>query len=375
MKETVVISDQIKQLISGYLSDSLTPEELSVLKSWIMQSPENKKYFNEIRHTWALSGTTIQNKEFSVRKLAGKLSKRHKKQSRRFWTWQKVAASWGIIVICATSLWFFLNGDDISVQPDTPVVAQSTHTVIQAERGSQSLINLPDGTKVWLNGGSTLSYIHDYNISERIVELSGEACFDVVTNPDKPFVVKAGKLSIKALGTMFNVKAYPEDKIITTTLVKGNVVVEGRNKNDEEFSIPMKPNENITYLIDENMVHDAGSKADMSDIKKIEPLIPIIKEDNIKPELYTSWKDEIWVIEKQQLENLCKDLERRYNVSFVFLTDELKTMHFSGTIQRQTIEQVLSILQRTMPINFLVEKNVITLSMNMELMERFKTQQ
>jgi len=92
-----------------------------------------------------------------------------------------------------------------------------THMVI-APKGSNSVSILPDGTKVWLNAGTTLKYTNKFGIKSREVELVGEAYFKVATNPEKPFTVITSELKIRALGTAFNVKAYPDEKVITTTL-------------------------------------------------------------------------------------------------------------------------------------------------------------
>ncbi len=370
------ISDEVKGLIAGHLSDSLNADDLAKLKAWIDESADNKSYFNEMRHAWALSGDDISGgeKEKNMVELAEKLSRRNAgRRLQPFWTWQRIAASWVIIIIGAGAAgWFMRNEQSIAEMHITMI---PTVTTVYAKSGSQSSVDMPDGTKIWLNGGSKLTYNDTYGARDREVQLTGEACFEVVTDPEKPFTVKAGGLSIKALGTTFNVKAYPEDKAVTATLVKGRIVVEGKDGNDKTFSIAMKPNENVTYRPEmraptEPSLPDEPGTASATDSNTPEKQ-PIVVENNIKTELYTSWKDDLWIIEKQKLGNLSKDFERRYNVQIVFSSDNIKNYHFTGSIRREPVEQVMKILRRTIPLKYSFEKDVIIIGEDKQLYEEF----
>ena len=371
MNKKVNIPEEIKLLIAGYLSGSLKPDELSALMSWINESPDNKKYFNAMRHTWSLSSNdlSLHEKEKTVLKFAEKLSHNNiGKRLQSFWNWQRMAASWVILFICAGALGWFLNDKSAN---NTSSSAESV-TVIYAKTGSQTIVDMPDGTKVWLNGGSRLTYENTYGNHDREVQLTGEACFEVITNPEKPFMVKAGGLSIKALGTTFNVKAYPEDESVTTTLVKGKVVVEGMDENNQLFSIVMKPNDNITYRTEQQKPEtqsQGDEKYQVTPEKKISD--PIVIENNIKPELFTSWKDNLWIIEKQNLGNLSKDFERRYNVQIIFSSEDIKNYRFSGSIQNEPIEQVMKILRRTIPLKYSFDRNVISIDEDKTLAKEF----
>ena len=369
MKEPIIISGQIKLLMSKHLSESLNPEEIKVLKLWIEESPDHKEYFNEIRNTWILAGKQHHNiKEKNLLEMVDRVSRSNHKLHRNFWTWQRIAASWVILFIGAGMLGWFMRDEQAAVAKP----AELTSTTVQVKMGSQSTVDLPDGTQVWLNGGSRIPYNSEYGEQNREVQLTGEGYFEVVTNPEKPFVVKTGGLSIKAYGTTFNVKAYPEDGTITTTLVKGKVAIEGKDENDKMFSLEMKPNENVTYKIDRNIKKEQ-LPIKSRDVSPSDNRIPdpVAIENNIKPELYTSWKEDLWVIEKQKLGNLSKDFERRYNVCFVFSSNKVMDYHFSGTIQRETIEQVMKILRRTIPLKYSFDKNLITIDEDKALIKEF----
>ena len=101
--------------------------------------------------------------------------------------------------------------------------------------------------------------------------------------------------------------------------------------------------------------------------------INAIKEAEIKTELYTSWKDDRWVIEKRDIESLVNDFERRYNIKIQIESDDIMKYHFTGTLQNETIEQVLVILRHTIPLKYKIDKGLITISEDERLMKEFKS--
>ena len=94
-------------------------------------------------------------------------------------------------------------------------------------------------------------------------------------------------------------------------------------------------------------------------------------KNNVNPELYTSWKDDLWFIEKQKIGDLSKEFERRYDVRINFVSEDVKNYHFTGTIHHETIEQVMTILRRTIPLNYSFNKNIISIDIDNRLVEEF----
>jgi len=237
---------------------------------------------------------------------------------------------------------------------------------------------LPDGTKVWLNAESILEYTTDFNIAKREVKLTGEGYFKVKPNPSKPFVVKAGNFSVKAFGTSFNVKAYPDENEVTTTLVEGKVEIEGKEKNNKKFTYKMTPKQKVVYYKDEKQVI-ANNQGESNEVKgktqKVTTLqsVPIISDANVKTELYTSWKDSLWIIQAEKLEDLAVMLERRYNVNIFFSSNEIKNYRFSGTIQHETLEQIFEIMRLTMPVSYSINKGQVSIKLDQGLQKRYKS--
>lgn len=155
--------------------------------------------------------------------------------------WMSIAASF--LLILSISLWGYLiySGQNRNFAGDMTITAQ---------KGQKTTVTLPDGSRVWVNSGSTLSYGSRYNQKERIINLEGEAYFEVAKNKNAPFIVRSHGFSVKALGTAFEVKAYPEDKQIAVALIRGKVEV-----GDNYSKVFLMPNQRVVYdCTSKNMV-------------------------------------------------------------------------------------------------------------------------
>lgn len=369
-------SFNIDDLIIRYLAGETLPSEDVLLNSWVSESNENLSYFKTFRNLWlATSQITpnikslplLKNSESTGRELADQTLKTRNKVINIVW---KAASI--LIILVLSGIILFRQKANIIVNTKDYLVS------VEATLGSRAKTILPDGTSVWLNSGSKLIYGKSYNNQTREVRLVGEAYFDVRTDSSKPFVVKAGTLAIKALGTSFNVKAYPEEFSIITTLVKGKVVIEGKDKEDKDFSVDLKPKQTYTYFSDKRDF--AATKTQLLDNKKndnnesshlvMENLL-MLKMDKVKTELYTSWRDENWVIENQDLETFARLLERRYNVTIELNSESIKKFRFTGTIQRETIEQIMEIIINTMPVKYSLDKGTFVLMEDRKRIQEF----
>jgi transmembrane sensor len=188
--------------------------------------------------------------------------------------------------------------------------------------GSRTYIELPDGTGVHLNHGSRLSYPRRFTRKERKVELSGEAYFMVTHNPDIPFTVNANNTLVTALGTEFNVMAYPGLPKIETTLVNGKVIFQNIKE--------MQPGDHLSYSV---KTGDYTCKE--VDIQK-----------------YTSWKEGILVFKDDPLEEIVFRLGRWYNVDFVFKNNSIKDFPYTATFVDETLVQIMDLLQMATPIKY-----------------------
>ncbi len=175
--------------------------------------------------------------------------------------------------------------------------------------GSQTKIILPDSTVVWLNSGSTLRYNQAFGKNSREVTLMGEGYFEVSKNKKKPFTVHTGMLDINDIGTIFNVKSYAEEKEIIVHLIEGAVNV-SLPDNKDVGSFAMKPNDRLVY-------------------NKTTKKINYLQTDASRSALWTTGK---LCFVDATIEQISKDLERKYNVRILILNEKIKSELFSGSI-------------------------------------------
>lgn len=352
--------EQAEDLIGRFLSGNISTEEQAALMHWINATAENQAYFLELRDAWqatAREGNYDANAAWDSLQLGAPPLAIHK------WKYYfRVAASY--------TLPFLIGGGLVYAWASGKKDNSSNALVtVTSPKGATTKIELSDGTEVWLNAGSKLQYAQSYNLRGREVKLEGEAFFKVHTNAQKPFTVKASDLRILALGTSFNVKAYPEDKTVVTTLVDGEVKIDG-SKTTTPFGLMMKPHQHVVYKKPLPVNESEQLKTPVSGGDSA-TAAPIESREVNNTEIYTAWKDGNWIVAAQTMDELAVTMERRFNVKVVFKEQELKEYRFSGTFRQETLEQVLNILKLTAPLKYHIDKGVVTLALDEELKEKY----
>jgi len=244
----------------------------------------------------------------------------------------------------------------------------ATENEIAVPYGSRTNITLPDGSDVWLNAGSKLTYSSDFS-RNREVSLAGEAFFDVRKLDKREFVVNASELRIRVLGTSFNVKSYPEEDVIETTLVRGKIEVESLEDQAGVRTVMLDPNQKLVYRkstgrTDIARVQDKQPSGGNTHVQTSAPdNMQVVR--NVDTEKYSSWKEGKLIINSEYLGELAIKLERYYNVEIVFRDDSIKKFKYSGTLEEVTIEEVLNALASAspVPIYYKIEKNKVTLGL------------
>jgi transmembrane sensor len=252
------------------------------------------------------------------------------------WMWKRVAAAVIVVLVGGGSIWY-LRGDR------NPFRVKYTDKVLEVGYGGRSKLVLGDGTTVWLNAGSKLIYPDVFTGDRREVTLEGEAYFDVAKHVSMPFFVHAGKITVKVLGTRFDIKAYKDDAELSTTLISGKiqVILDG----DPEKKVILKPHEMLTVVNSRMETTDAAKGVVTG--KALHYLVQGLPEDGSDSLPETAWVDNRLVVSDITFEELAKTLERRYDVRIDFEDERLKSEHLSGVFEKETIQQVLDILQLT----------------------------
>jgi ferric-dicitrate binding protein FerR (iron transport regulator) len=251
-----------------------------------------------------------------------------------------------------TLSYFIFNSKPIAVYSDCEV---------SASPGSTSEIVLPDQTHVWLNGGSKIKYSTSFNQNDRLFYLEGEGYFKVAKNKNLPFIVDAFGFEVKAIGTEFNVKAYKDDETIETTMVDGKVTLQHSAENILEGVI-LVPNQKATFFkLKETLTIEVLKE--LKEKKEEFEYIPenrLIIASRIDPKSIVSWKENQLIFEREKLSVLVEKLSRKYNFTFVFKSDDIKRFRFSGTLEDETLQQVMDVIKISSPIDYtIVGKTVI----------------
>ncbi len=216
---------------------------------------------------------------------------------------------------------------------------------IVAKRGTKSKLILPDGTQVWLNSESKLSYGASFNDSIREVTLEGEAYFDVVKDKNRPFIVKTSAISIRVLGTAFNVKSYNQDPTIETTLVRGLIEVQ-KNNEPSASKIILRPNEKLVYNKPESLnAHDHARLAIDNKQAQLISISPISKYIPDSARVETSWVYGRLIFDGDTFSELAEKMERWYNIKITIKNQHLVANRFGGVFENENVEEALKALQ------------------------------
>ena len=372
----------IESLIAGYFTNSLSENEMEELYSWLGEDLSHRKEFDRLCSSWIMAGYENGKKSFDTRRGWSTLEKNIKpRKIRRIKHFSPLwyAAS---LLIC------FALGSIVTMMVPRSEPEQSarlaTTTTVSAPLGAKSNITLPDGSSVWLNAGSLISYSSDFGLEKRDLQLTGEAFFDVKSDSLKPFNVHTSGITVKAYGTRFNVKAYPDDLTLSTTLEEGMVDVLipiSSGGITSSKSVKLKPKEQLVIhktsntIITETPTTNDTQETVQKMVQKIALPESLVKEvvikSNVKTELASSWKDSKWIISDEPLALFAENLERRYNLRISFTSEELKEYNFSGTVENETVDQILFALSLAAPVNYKFDKNHVVLTLNQKDKEKF----
>lgn len=237
----------------------------------------------------------------------------------------RIAAILIIPILLYTTYIRFYEVDQNSPESTSQLVT------VSSQAGTITNMVLPDGSKVCLNAGSSISYPGHFDGNTRNVTITGEAYFQVVKNKKLPMVVTAGNVSLKVRGTSFNVNAFPSEASVKVTLVEGSVSLSspsGKLKDKDEFFID--PGQTVTYF---------------DDSKKL----TIQNDDTF---LYTAWKDGILVFRNNTFETVLKQLSRKFNVDIELNDQTLATIPMDATFKDENVNEILRLLSLSTPFRF-----------------------
>ena len=316
------IWDAISSVLNGNPSD----ENKKLLDSWKKESEGNKKFFEiMVQQTTRNYDSSDELKERIYDKVKGVLPTR-KLHRINYW----IPAAAASVAIILSFIFFSL----VTKPWSKPAMVYLEATT---PFGVKTKLILPDSTLVHLNAGSYLRYPAIFNGDTRDIFLKGEAYFEVQKDKSHPFIVKTSAISVKVLGTHFNLKAFPSEGLYETTLLEGAVALYNNSSPEREI-FRVKPNQKVSFF------EKTGN----------------IKVQNVNAVLEASWKDGKFYFDHETLASIVKNLERNFNVPVRICSDELNNEVFSGFFDKnRTIYQTLDIMKLHKNFYYLSKKDTI----------------
>jgi transmembrane sensor len=356
--------ERVWYLLSVQLSGEATREELEELNTLLSQHPEWGLRADLIRNMWNNKPKSLPvgpgHFDKHLQRLSNHLSqpalqfdteeaendmpamKEEVHRNRLLWLWGATAAA-ACLLVCFLVFW------PAEKQHPKPVASNT----ISTRPGSKSKVELPDGTQVWLNADSKLTYGQNFSGNTREVVLTGEAYFDVAhatseTGQRIPFIIHTPSIDIKVLGTAFNVRSYPDESTTETALIRGSVEVTLHNNPDKK--IILKPdeklivrNDNATVIGHENAKSDSISSAtDNAPVMTLSKLHPYKQDTGSHYE--TMWVKNKLAFENESLDRILPEIERWYNVTIQLKNGSLNNLHFTGVFENKSLVDVMEAL-------------------------------
>jgi ferric-dicitrate binding protein FerR (iron transport regulator) len=192
---------------------------------------------------------------------------------------------------------------------------------------------LPDGTSGWLNGNSKISYQGDFTRIRR-VELDGEAYFNVISDPKRPFSVSASDITVQVLGTRFNVASYQNEKAVEVVLEEGSLALKGPEIGG---SVHLGPNHYAVY----------------------DKTNGVLTHEMVNPQKYTAWKDGKLVFRNDPLDVIARRLGRWYNVDIVLNVSAPEEIRWRATFEDDSLEEVLKLMKRSLQIDYEITRSEV----------------
>lgn len=323
-------------LLDRFMRGETSSEEEQQLLTWFRESSAQDELMTFYRQRWQDSSETELPHEVQERMLR-KIKARM--EADRLQALPKVKPHPNLLnrwVRYAAAIMLFIGIGIASHVYTRESMTVKNEYLVEADKGQRASITLPDGTKVWLNSHTQVSYDSNYGLKDRVINLTGEAYFEVTKDKEHRFIVKTGDLAVEALGTSFNVKAYNEDLQIVATLFTGSIrAIVGKN------SVVLAPEQQVVF------------DRESSQLK-------VDKPENV---LYACmWRDNELAFKGETLDDIATRLNRIYNIQVEFKSEKIRQYRFSGVIKNNSLDNIIEIISLTAPIMYESRGDTIILS-------------
>jgi len=314
----IMTREEFNKLIDLYLSGQASPAEEKLINDFF-DAQENKQTFSHYKlseEMWASIEQSMRSRD----QLAAGKQQRVSNNARSFAT-RKVLIP--LFVILAIGAGFYFQAT-MSANSSRPWVTS------ESPKGQKSLIALADGSRVFLNSASSISYPETFDPTTREVKLIGEAFFEIARDEKKPFIVRSGDVVTRVLGTSFNIEAF-EGESTRITVATGKVQVEVRpdSASNHPNRVKLIPGEQVVY-------HNKQ----------------VLISRSVDMEQVLAWKNQTLYFDNTTLEEVAEDLERWYNATIEFDNERIKNCRINGQYKEMDLRSVLESIRYMYPVTY-----------------------
>lgn len=312
----------------NYFSGKASVGESKKIADW-MKDPENEAEVRGVLGTvWTHANIELKGErpdfesllERIHRTLQGNYSLSVRPLQKVYRIFSRVAAVL-IFPLFFVTIYLYLKNNDHVNQETSAVIQQEIYT----KPGTRSKITLSDGTLVWLHDGTTLRYPERFEKDQRRVFVDGEAYFEVVSDPDCPFIVENPMMETVVTGTKFNLNAYSSDQYFEATLIEGKIDLK-----KGQCHYPLEPRQQVRYNDQTGRISKIG----------------------VNPFLSTAWIQGKLIMQDEPLSMAVKKISRWYNIDIVLQEPELQSYFLTATIENEKPEQTMKLISMALPIDF-----------------------
>ena len=330
--------DRIIELMARKLSGEATPDELQELHERLSDDTEAGEKNRVLEQFWSRHDDGMHpSVEENLKKVLTSLdlagattSQVVPMRRRRSWLWAAAA----VLMAVATAALLFRHGGS----HDPLASLMEKHNA----KGTKSIIQLPDGSKIWLNADSKIRYPESFKGASREIYLNGEAFFDVIKSPDHPFVIHLANGTVKVLGTSFNVRAYDNEPIVETSVATGRIafIPKYRSFHKKQDTIVVAADHKASYTFTKEELHTSATSS---------------KEDK-------AWTEGKLIFRGMTMEQIAIELERNFGKKVVFVDSTPMAYVFTGAFENNTLDEIMYYLSRTKNFSYKITNTELLIS-------------
>lgn len=335
-------NDRLQELMTRSLSGEATAEELQQLEILLAEDGMALSRYKLLQQFWQQHDAVAQPAvEESLHNLLDKLEltpttmTAAPKVIRLKRIWRTVAAAVILLTMGSIAYWYFNS-------QQKPAGAIADLLVKHNTRGTKSIIELTDGSKIWLNADSKLQYPEVFTGNTREVYLNGEAFFEIAKNATRPFIIHLANGTVRVLGTSFNIRAYDNEKTVETSVATGKVAfipkMQHHKKTVDTFLITS--NNKVLYTLEEERVD----------------VVPTLAAED------KAWTEGRLIFKALTLEEIAIELERNFGKKVTFVDDAVKDYRLTGSFQNNSLDEIMYYLTQTKDFYYKITNSELLIS-------------